>query len=268
VVLNELLASNIHGIVDEAGEHEDWIEIANVSPQAVTLGGMYLSDRSTNLTKWQFPAGLVVQPGQKVLVWADEDQAQGPTHANFKMSSTNGEEVLLTASNGTTVVDRISFGPQADDVSLGRFADGSAVWVTFPEPSPLASNTPAGCGAQRYSGADPFAYPVAASVAGTPRVGAAFTLQFRSGPANTPHGIVAGFGAEHLALPFSASRLLVALPLVDVVTVSADGAGAINLAVPVPANASLAGLTVGFQAWTIQGTALVGSSAVMLRLCP
>ena len=46
--------------MDEAGEYDDWIEIYNTSGEYIDLSGMYLTDKSDNLTKWKFPFGGVM----------------------------------------------------------------------------------------------------------------------------------------------------------------------------------------------------------------
>ncbi|MHC4851062.1 MAG: CotH kinase family protein, partial [Planctomycetota bacterium] len=52
IVINELVAKNTKGAKDEASEFEDWLELHNTSNQAVNVGGMYLTDKFYNATKW------------------------------------------------------------------------------------------------------------------------------------------------------------------------------------------------------------------------
>src|SRR5262245_34549156 len=56
VVINEFLASNTKGIIDENGDHSDWIELKNTGAAAADLTGWYLTDDAASLTKWQLPA--------------------------------------------------------------------------------------------------------------------------------------------------------------------------------------------------------------------
>src|SRR5689334_1363813 len=44
VVINEFLAHNATGIVDQDSDHSDWIELKNTSASAVNLGGWYLTN--------------------------------------------------------------------------------------------------------------------------------------------------------------------------------------------------------------------------------
>ena len=62
-VINEILASNDGVIQDEDGDYSDFIELYNRGDAAVNLGGWYLSDEATELTKWRFPS-VNLAPGQ------------------------------------------------------------------------------------------------------------------------------------------------------------------------------------------------------------
>ena len=52
---------------------------------------MYLTDDLANPTKWRIPSGYSSQTtmpaGGFVVFWADEEPAEGPLHANFKLSA-------------------------------------------------------------------------------------------------------------------------------------------------------------------------------------
>lgn len=55
VRINEVVASNQNGIVDNYGDYPDWIELYNAGPQSVNLGGYGLSDDPQNPFKWLLP---------------------------------------------------------------------------------------------------------------------------------------------------------------------------------------------------------------------
>jgi hypothetical protein len=78
--------------------------------------------------------GVTIGPGEYLLFWADNDEEQGPTHTNFKLSA-DGEFVGLYDRDGVTLIDGISFGAQSADVSYGRLPDGEDNWVFFGEGS-------------------------------------------------------------------------------------------------------------------------------------
>ncbi len=127
VVINEFMALNTL-ITDPSGEFEDWIELYNNTDQLIDLSSYYLSDKYTNPSKWQFPANTIINANSFLIVWADEDEGQPGLHSNFKLSSTDGEQIILSKSN-LTVLDSITFGPQPSDLSMARIPNGTGPFV-------------------------------------------------------------------------------------------------------------------------------------------
>ena len=73
VRVNEVQMSNDITILDENGEHPDWIELYNDSDVAADLSGWGLSDNSkaSKLFKWAFPTNTFVKPNGYLTVFAD-----------------------------------------------------------------------------------------------------------------------------------------------------------------------------------------------------
>jgi hypothetical protein len=140
LIINEFCADNDNVIQDNAGDYDDWVEIYNPTENNINLSGMYLTDKPDNLTKWQVPQGITIGAGEFLLIWCDEEQEQGSLHTNFALGA-GGEFIALTSSDGVTVIDSISFGPQSTDVSYGRFPDAASAWQFFNQPTPGNSNT-------------------------------------------------------------------------------------------------------------------------------
>lgn len=140
LVINEFLALNDTTNSDEAGDFNDWVEIANVGTETRDLTGMFLTDDLVDPTRWEFPATML-RPGEHLIVWCDGDPAEGPLHAAFKLSG-GGEEIGLYASlaAGNGLVDSHVFGVQQPDVSEGRSPDGAPDWGFFDPPTPGATN--------------------------------------------------------------------------------------------------------------------------------
>lgn len=141
--INEFLASNDSSTKDENGENDDWIEIYNGGATPVNIGGMYITDKLSSLTAWlipnRAPDSTTIAPGGFLILWADKQTKQGVLHVDIKLSG-DGEQIGLTAPNGTTVIDSLTFGAQTEDISLGRKPDGSNNWEYFAKPTPGASN--------------------------------------------------------------------------------------------------------------------------------
>jgi hypothetical protein len=127
VVINELMASNASSAQDETGAFADWIELYNNNASPLDLSGFYLSDDSTNIAKWQFPAGTTIGANGYLILWADQDILDGPLHCNFKLSAL-GEEVILSDAQLNTV-DRVIFGPQTTDLGYARIPNGSGNFI-------------------------------------------------------------------------------------------------------------------------------------------
>ncbi len=136
LLVNEIMAKNDTTIADQDGEFDDWVEIFNPSMEVVDLSGLYLTDDPDNLTKWQFPAGTSILPAGFLLVWCDNDIEQTGLHTNFKLSAA-GEFVGLSAVDGVSIIDSVSFPSLPDDYSYGRIWDE---WMILWYPTPGTFN--------------------------------------------------------------------------------------------------------------------------------
>ena len=177
--LNELMADNDGVITDEAGQYDDWLELHNPGPDPVSLLGLALADDPDETTPWPLP-DLVLEAGEFLLVWCDDDLNQGPLHADFKLSADGESAVLFLVDEDTLyTVDSVTFGAQATDQAYGRLPDAVGPWQVLPTPTPGASNeaitaaTPPGPRGLVLQGAWP-----------NP-LGGATTLRFATGPGAT-----------------------------------------------------------------------------------
>ncbi len=153
VVVNEIVADNVAGILNDVGLHSDWLELYNPGTSALDVGGMYLTDNRSNGNKWMIHYGTTIAAGGHLVFWADDDTLAGPMHTNFKFSN-DGEEVgIFTAQDfGNVEINGWKFGPVGADVAVGYKPDFSGVPVagirTFPDylatPTPAATNNTSG----------------------------------------------------------------------------------------------------------------------------
>jgi len=146
LVINELMANNTGSVRDQDGDDDDWIEIYNYGDSSVNISGMYLTDDQSASAGWRVPvnnpAVTTIAPKGFLLLWADDETNEGVLHASFKLSS-DGDNIRLFAADGRTLIDEVTFGPQAEDRSYGRLPDGSDKWQTLAVPTPGKSNSSA-----------------------------------------------------------------------------------------------------------------------------
>lgn len=122
VIITEFMAGNSGTLADEDGSYEDWIEVQNISAGAVNLGGWYLTDSASDLTRWRFPA-TNLNAGAYLVVFAsnkDRSVPGGNLHTNFKLSN-SGDYLALVLPDGVTVATEFApgFPTQFPDVSYG-----------------------------------------------------------------------------------------------------------------------------------------------------
>jgi hypothetical protein len=122
IVVSEFAASNSNGLADENGSKEDWIELHNPTPSAVSLNGWYLTDEAANLKKWKFPNVSLPSKGYLVVFASDKNRrvAGSPLHTNFKLTSA-GEYLALVKADGTTISWEYApaFPEQLQNISYG-----------------------------------------------------------------------------------------------------------------------------------------------------
>jgi len=147
VVINEYSCSNITGPSDAYGQKEDWIELYNPTAASIDLTGWYLSNKSSNLTKWMIPSGSVASNGFKMVYCSKRDLVNGNEyHPNFTLSQTDGDWIILSNTFGNVVDSFKIVHLTKADHSVGRSTNGAVDFKLFTTPTPNANNT----GAQNF----------------------------------------------------------------------------------------------------------------------
>lgn len=141
VIINEYSCSNMAGITDAYGEREDWIELYNMGATTVDLTGYYLSDKASNLTKWQIPSGTIAANGFKMAFCSKRNTVNGAQyHTNFNLKQTEGDWIILCNASGS-VIDSIKIVHMTKaDHSVGRSTNAAPDWKLFTTPTPNANN--------------------------------------------------------------------------------------------------------------------------------
>ncbi|MCI0744134.1 MAG: lamin tail domain-containing protein [Verrucomicrobia subdivision 3 bacterium] len=148
VIISEFMADNENGIEDEDGTKADWIELYNRGTEDVNLGGWFLTDTVTNLTKWRFP-DVPLAVNRYLLVWASQKNktnAAAPLHTNFRLSNNSGSYLALVDPQTNVVSEFVSYPAQQNDVSYGRDRVDPNIIGYFTTPTPGVQNSTSGTG--------------------------------------------------------------------------------------------------------------------------
>ncbi len=129
VWLNELQPVNLTGLADGQGEREPWVELYNAGSNPVSLAGYYLSDSYSSLTRWAFPNGASLQPGEFKVVFLDGETGESTAsewHASFRPADGPGSLALTwTPPNSVPeVLDYFNYPALVSGRSYGAYPDG------------------------------------------------------------------------------------------------------------------------------------------------
>jgi hypothetical protein len=145
VWIHEVLPLNTTGVMDNTGEREPWIELANAGTNAVDLTGWWLTDNLNQLTRWAFPTDAFLEPHALRLVWADAEPSEtlpNAWHSSFRLSHPAGVVALVRQQNGApAVVDFTAYEVAVANQSFGIFEPADPlVRGVLTLPSPGAAN--------------------------------------------------------------------------------------------------------------------------------
>ncbi|HDS85165.1 MAG TPA: hypothetical protein ENN97_08240, partial [Phycisphaerales bacterium] len=121
-------------VIDGVPVYEDWIELQNLTDEAISLEGWYLTDNADNLTKWRFPQGYSIEPRGYLVVYASRKEPEkygypfvddlGHLHTNFALAR-EGEYLALVRPDGESIEHTYGLFPeQRGLVSYGVGSDG------------------------------------------------------------------------------------------------------------------------------------------------
>lgn len=118
--ISEFVASN-SSFDDGDGNSSDWIEIHNRNTAPFDISGYHLTDDATNLTKWTFPNGTILDGNEYFVIFASGTSipdSAGNLHTNFSLNA-NGEYLALISPNGSNIIQDFppTYPPQKNDTS-------------------------------------------------------------------------------------------------------------------------------------------------------
>lgn len=137
VRINEVSADN-SVYVNDYFKKNDWIELVNTTDEPQDVEGMYLTDNTSNPTKYQITsestqANTIIPPHGHLLIWCDKLATDKELHASFKLGA-EGDELQLMAADQSWK-DRFSYPAHDGNQSVGRYPDGCNDIYLFNIPS-------------------------------------------------------------------------------------------------------------------------------------
>ena len=136
IIVNEFLASNETCCGSEIfGSGEDFVELYNYGTAPINIEGWGFSDSEGSIATTA--PDTTIPPGGFLILWYT-GETNGFPEIDAKLSS-GGETVYGEDSSGTMVFS-VSFDAQNEDVSYGRYPDGSDTWQQM-NPTPGSTNT-------------------------------------------------------------------------------------------------------------------------------
>ncbi|WP_306643701.1 lamin tail domain-containing protein [Sanyastnella coralliicola] len=138
--VNEVLAENSSDIVDQAGEHEPWIEIFNPNPIQVNLANykIQLDGEAVFTIPNNDPVRTTVDEDGFLVLYADGELGDGADHISSAIQNTSGTVTLIGPDDST--VDTYEFIETGVDMSYGRSSDGGPSSSFFTIPTPRVTN--------------------------------------------------------------------------------------------------------------------------------
>ena len=136
--ITEVMSHNETTLPDEMGIFSNWVELTNEGNIPLELENYGLTNRGNKL-KFIFPQGAVLNPGERVLVFAsNRSQAElgKPYHAKFGI--TTAERTVFLFSPSGSPVEYVTIPALTADQSYAKMPDG---WVVTDFPTPGDENT-------------------------------------------------------------------------------------------------------------------------------
>lgn len=137
LVVNEIMQSNIDGIMDDLNEFPDsWVELYNSGDTPVNLADYKIGSKKSESKAWQLPSQTVNAHGY-VVVYCDKEEKG--LHTSFRLESDDAGSIYLF-KNGETIEKEDYEAMPAPNIAYGRKTDGSGEWGYQATPTPGATN--------------------------------------------------------------------------------------------------------------------------------
>lgn len=146
----EAMVANLDTLfVDENGERENWFELLNPTGFAIDLFGLNISDKRNNLDKFMVTCHITIYPGERLVIWADEDSEDSDCgarilHTNFRFDKDGPEDPDWDPNEGIylSLRGQVAFDSLRWDQAVPRDSSWN-VCITgnqISAPTPFAAN--------------------------------------------------------------------------------------------------------------------------------
>jgi len=144
IKINEIMVKNDSTYQDDFGYRNGWVEIFNSAYNSVNIGGMYLTNDTTNPKKYYIPRNdpntLINQQGFAVF-FADNKPTRGTFHLNFSLDSS--KYIAIFDADGKTLIDKLIIPDDLknkSNISYGRETNGDEKWIFEDRYTPNQTN--------------------------------------------------------------------------------------------------------------------------------
>lgn len=138
VVINEIMQSNVNGIMYKGDFPDSWVELYNDSRKATNIQGWRIGLERNFDAAWEFSHSMHIGAASHLLVYCDKVD-NGYQHTDFHLDA-HECTIYLWDANGT-IVDSLRHPQQpAPGVAYGRTEDGGEEWDYEVTTTPGASN--------------------------------------------------------------------------------------------------------------------------------
>ena len=140
------MPKNGSNFADAAGDFQDWAEVYNAGSAPINTASYFLSNRWSEPDRWPMP-NVTLEPGQHLLLWCDDEMAEGPLHTSFTLNGSEDELYIFQKEDEAwRITDSISWTNAPENNSFGRAMDGDSDWIWFEHQSanPPTPNAPNG----------------------------------------------------------------------------------------------------------------------------
>ena len=111
----------------------DWLELFNLTGEAIDLGGFRLAIESDDPHEYTFEDGTLLPAGGFLIVSVD-------VFPGLDLPDSGGDLALYTPD--VRPINALRYGPQTSGVSAARVPDGSTIWTYTERPTPGITNVP------------------------------------------------------------------------------------------------------------------------------